>query len=224
MIRYLIAACLMLSGIARAADPALPHIVAPSDMTGASYIPMMQNYTPGVAPYYDLSFIPADAFKAALTGAKGDTGSTGAAGSNGTNGSNGADGATGSVGATGATGAAAPTFNYSLPASKTIAVSTDYQAANPAKAAVIYPSFSCQNATTILAASACTAQVRVGASTVTCSTGTIYYTQSLTVQLGVLLTQASINPVPVHLPIGAHFIVCPTAGTFTITAVEQTAG
>lgn len=207
-----LAALLLCASAACAADPALPHIAAPSDMTGASYIPMMQNYTPGVAPYYDLSFIPADQFKAALTGAAGATGSNGAAG------------ATGTTGATGATGAAAPTFNYGLPASKTIAASTDYQAANPAKAAVIYPSFSCQNATTILAASACTAQVRVGASALTCSTGTIYYTQSLTVQLGVLLTQASVNPVPIHLPIGAHFIVCPTAGTFTITAVEQTAG
>lgn len=115
-------------------------------------------------------------------------------------------------------------FTFSQPAARTMAVSTDYQATDPTKAAVIYPSYACQNATTILAASACTIQVRMGASALNCATGTVYYTQSLTVGLGLLLTQNSTNPVPIFLPIGGHVIFCATAGTFTITTVEQSAG
>lgn len=120
--------------------------------------------------------------------------------------------------------ASASAFDFSLPASRTLVVSTDYQASNSAKAAIIYPSYACTNATQVLASSACTVQVRMAASAVTCSTGTIYYTQSLAVSLGVLLTQASTNPVPIMLPIGAHFILCPVTGTFTVTTVEQSAG
>lgn len=119
---------------------------------------------------------------------------------------------------------AASPFNFSQPASRTLAVSTSYQATDPSKAAIIVPSYSCQNATQVLVSSACTVQVRMGTSALTCSTGTVYYTQSLTVQLGVLITQNSINPVQINLPIGGYFIICPTAGTFTINAVEQTAG
>lgn len=115
-------------------------------------------------------------------------------------------------------------FNFSLPAARTIAASTSYQAADPSKAAVLYPSYACQNATTVLAASGCTVQVRMGSGTLTCSTGTVYYTQSLTVGLGLLLTQNSTNPVPIFLPAGASFIICPQVGTFTISAVEQAAG
>jgi len=115
-------------------------------------------------------------------------------------------------------------FNFSQPAARTLAVSTSYQATDTAKAAVIYPSYSCQNATQVLVSSACTVQVRIGTSALTCSTGTVYYTQSLSVGLGLLLTQTSINPVPINLPSGGYFIICSTAGTFTITAVEQSAG
>ncbi|MGU3629840.1 hypothetical protein [Comamonas sp. C24C] len=122
------------------------------------------------------------------------------------------------------TGGMNTAFNYSQPAARTLTVSTSYQAADPTKAAVIYPSFACTNATTVLAASACTLQVRMGTGTLTCSTGTVYYTQSLTVALGLLITQNSTNPVPIFLPSGASFIICPTAGTFTVTAVEQSAG
>lgn len=122
------------------------------------------------------------------------------------------------------TPAAAPLFNYSQPAARTLAANTSYQASDNTKAAVIMPSYACQNATQVLASSACTLQVRIGTGTLTCSTGTVYYTQSLTVALGVLLTQNSTNPVPIHLPIGASFIICPSAGTFTISAVEQSAG
>lgn len=115
-------------------------------------------------------------------------------------------------------------FNFSQPTTRTLAVSTSYQATDPTKAAIVYPSFSCQNATTVLAASGCTVQVRVGTGTLTCSTGTVYYTQSLTVALGVLITQNSINPVPIFLPSSGSFIICPTTGTFTTTVVEQSVG
>lgn len=115
-------------------------------------------------------------------------------------------------------------FNFSQPIARTLAVSTSYQATDPTKAAIIVPSYACQNSTTVLAASACTIQVRMGTGALTCSTGTVYYTQSLTVALGVLITQNSTNPVQINLPIGASFIACPVAGTFTISAVEQTAG
>lgn len=119
---------------------------------------------------------------------------------------------------------AASTINFSLPTARTIAASTSYQATDPSKPAIIVPSYACQNATTVLAASGCTLQVRMGTGTLTCSTGTVYYTQSLTVGLGLLLTQNSTNPVQINLPIGASFAICPTAGTFTITAVEQAVG
>lgn len=119
---------------------------------------------------------------------------------------------------------AAYTFDFGYPSPRTLAVSTSYQALNTSKAAIIYPSYACTNATQVLASSACTVQVRMGTSALTCSTGTILYTQSLTVQLGVLLTQNSTNPVPIFLPIGGHFILCPVAGTFTTTTNELSAG
>lgn len=164
---------------------------------------------------------------ASLQGVQGDPGQDGAPGVNGLDGATGATGAKGDKGDTGepgAVGAPAPTFNFSQPAVRTLAVSTSYQATDTAKAAILYPSYACQNATQVLASSACTVQVRVGTSALTCSTGTVYYTQSLTVSLGVLITQNSTNPVPIMLPIGGHFIICPTAGTFTISATEQSAG
>lgn len=157
-------------------------------------------------------------------GTAGATGATGAQGPAGPTGATGATGPQGAVGATGATGASASPFNFSQPSNRSLTVSTSYQATDTSKAAIIVPSYACQNATQVLASSACTVQVRMGTGTLTCSTGTIYYTQALTVSLGVLLTQNSTNPVPINLPIGASFILCATAGTFTITVVEQTAG
>ena len=115
-------------------------------------------------------------------------------------------------------------FNFSQPTARTLAVSTSYQALDNTKAAVIIPSYACQNATQVLASSACTIQVRMGTGTLTCSTGMVYYTQSLTVALGVLITQNSTNPVPINLPIGASFILCAQSGTFTISTVEHSAG
>lgn len=130
--------------------------------------------------------------------------------------------------ATGALNVPTPTgstpFNFSQPTARTLAVSTSYQALDNTKAAIVVPSYACQNSTTVLAASACTVQVRMGTGTLTCSTGTVYYTQSLTVNLGVLITQNSTNPVQINLPIGGSFILCAVAGTFTTSTVEQSAG
>lgn len=120
------------------------------------------------------------------------------------------------------TGAAA--FNYGQPVARTIAGSTSYQALDPAKPAVVTISAACTNTSTLLASSACTVQVRQAQSAVTCSTGTVTMTWTSTVQLGVALTQNSGASMDVKLPIGGAFIACPVAGTFTISAVEQTAG
>lgn len=157
-----------------------------------------------------------------LTGA---TGSAGAVGSQGATGSTGAQGPIGLTGATGATGAAAPTFNFGAPNVRTVAVSTAYQATDITKADIVTVSPSCQNATTVLASSACTMQVRQSPTTgLTCSTGTLAMTWTSTVQLGLVFTQTSGSPLTVHLPIGGYFILCATSGTFTISAVDQSAG
>lgn len=122
------------------------------------------------------------------------------------------------------TPAAPSAFTFGFPSGRTLSASTSYQATDPTKSAIIYPSYACQNATTVLAASGCTVQVRMHTSAVSCSTGMVYYTQSLTVNLGLLLTQNSTNPVPIFLPPGAYFIFCPTVGTFTVTTTEQASG
>lgn len=175
-----------------------------------------------------------------LTGPAGAKGDTGAAGPQGVAGSTGNTGATGPAGPQGATGAqgiqgipgiagtngtSASPFNFSAPAARTLAVSTAYQATDVTKAAITTISPSCQNATTLLAASACTLQVRQSsAAGLTCSTGTVTMTWASTVQLGLVLNQTSGSPFDVKLPIGGYFVLCATAGTFTLTAVEQSAG
>lgn len=126
----------------------------------------------------------------------------------------------------GTLGALPSAFNYGDPSARTLSVSTAYQANDPSKAAVITVSPQCTNATTVLAASACTMQVRFGTTSgLTCSTGTVTHTWTSTYALGLLLTNASGSPFDVKLGVGRYFILCPTAGTFTITtAVDQTAG
>lgn len=183
-------------------------------------------------------------------GPKGDTGLTGSQGIQGIQGIQGVKGDTGNTGATGPTGIVTVTtsgsgaasynagtqtlniptpvtpaaFNFSAPSAKTVAVSTAYQAADATKAAVVTISPACTNSTTVLAASACTMQIRQGASGLTCSNGTVVATWSSTIALGLVITQGNSFPVDVKLPIGGYFIVCPSAGTFTLTAVEQSAG
>lgn len=158
-----------------------------------------------------------------LAGAKGDKGDTGAQGAQGIQGPQGAQGPQGPA------GTPAPTFNFSAPSARTLVVSTAYQATDPAKAAVITVSPQCTAALTLVTGSTCSMQARVGAAGLTCSTGTPVLqwvngnTGALTV--GLALNQIVGAPGDVKLPIGAYFILCPTAGTFTInTAVDQSAG
>lgn len=116
-------------------------------------------------------------------------------------------------------------FNFGSPVVRTLAVATQYQAADPSKAAITTISPSCVNATTLLASSACTIQVRQASATgLTCSTGTVSMTWSSTVQLGLVFNQTSGSPFDIKIPTGGYFILCATAGTFTISAVEQSAG
>lgn len=158
-------------------------------------------------------------------GAQGPAGPQGPAGNIGPTGATGPQGPIGNTGATGPAGTPAPTFNFGVPAARTIAISTAYQAADVTKAANISVSPACTNATTVLAASACTMTVRQSsASGLTCSTGTVVKTWSSTVALGLVITQGNSFPFDIKLPIGGYFILCPSAGTFTISAVEQTAG
>lgn len=163
--------------------------------------------------------------------ASGSTGPTGPQGPQGVQGVAGATGATGATGPAGAQGpqgvpgTAAPTFNFSAPTARTLAVSTPYQATDNTKAALLTVSPACTNATTVLAASACTLQVRQSsAAGLTCSIGTVVSTWSSTIALGLVITQGNSFPLDIKLPTGGYFILCPTAGTFTIAAVEQTAG
>jgi hypothetical protein len=159
------------------------------------------------------------------TGATGPQGLTGATGPAGPTGPTGATGSTGATGPQGPAGTPAPTFDFGVPVARTIAAATSYQATNVAKAAIITVSPSCTNATTVLASSACTIQGRVGTGTLTCSTGTVVGTWTSTVQLGLVFTQTSGSPWDIKVPIGGSFILCVTAGTFTISnAVDQTAG
>lgn len=168
------------------------------------------------------------------TGAQGPTGSQGPSGGIGPTGATGPQGPIGNTGATGATGvtgpqgpagAPAPTFNFGVPTARTVALSTAYQASDATKAANISISPTCTNSTTVVAASACTMTVRQGSTAaLSCTTGTIVKTWSSTIALGLVITQGNTFPFDIKLPIGGYFVLCPTAGTFTISAVEQSAG
>lgn len=160
-------------------------------------------------------------------GVKGDTGATGPTGATGAAGATGATGPTGPTGSQGATGPQGAQGNpglaaFSFPSPRTLTVSTSYQATDNTRPSILTVSAGCTNSTTLLAASACTLQVRMHTAAVTCSIGTVYATLSTTYALGLLPTSASTAPVDIKLPAGAFFILCPTAGTFTINAVEQT--
>lgn len=161
-------------------------------------------------------------------GPKGDAGTTGPAGPTGPQGPVGPIGPTGLTGATGPQGPAgtpAPLFNFGQPTARTLAFSTAYQATDPTRAAILTASAACTNATTLLASSACTLQVRQSATAgLTCSTGTVTMTWTSTVQLGLVFTQTSGAPMDIKIPVAGYFIVCPTAGTFTLSTVEQTMG
>lgn len=123
---------------------------------------------------------------------------------------------------------AAYTFNYGLPVVRTLALSTAYQASNPAKAAIVTVSPQCTASLTLTTGSTCTLQARIGTAGLTCSTGTVVATwvngNTGNLTVGLNLAQTVGAPYGINLPIGASFILCPTAGTFTVTAAEQTAG
>ena len=172
------------------------------------------------------------------TGATGPQGAAGATGATGAQGPQGVAGPTGPIGPAGPTGATGPqgaqgpqgvagssSFNFGAPTARTLALSTAYQASDTTKAALLTVSPACTNATTVLAASACTLQVRQSsAAGLTCSTGTVVSTWSSTIALGLVITQGNSFPLDIKLPVGGYFALCPSAGTFTISAVEQTAG
>lgn len=152
-------------------------------------------------------------------GVKGDTGAAGAAGVQGPKGDTGAQGPAGPA------GAAPSPFNFSQPVVRALAAATQYQAADPTRAAIVTVSASCQNTTSLIASSACTLQVRQSATPgAPCSTGTVAMTWTSTVQLGLVFTQTSGSPFDIKVPIGGYFALCATAGTFTVSATEQSAG
>lgn len=152
-----------------------------------------------------------------VPGPKGDTGATGAAST--------VPGPQGPIGLTGPAGTSATPFTFGMPVARTLTVNTPYQAADPTKAAITTISAICTNSSTLTAASACTLQVRQAAtSSLTCSTGISIATLTSTVPLGLVFSQTSGSPFDVKVPAGSYFILCPVAGTFTVTAVEQTAG
>lgn len=162
------------------------------------------------------------------TGPVGPTGSTGAKGDKGDKGDTGAQGAQGIQGVPGPAGTPAPTFNYGLPATRTLTLSTAYQATNPAKPAIVTVSPSCSASLTLAGGTTCTLQARIGAAPLTCSSGTVVATwtngNTGALTVGLSLNQTVGAPYGINVPTGASFILCPTAGTFTVTAAEQSAG
>jgi hypothetical protein len=118
------------------------------------------------------------------------------------------------------TPASAAPFNYGAINSRSFASSTAYQATDNTKAAVVKVSPSCTASLSLTAGGTCTIQARIGSSGLTCSSGTVVATWTnantgtLTVGLG--LNQTVGSPGNIELAIGEYFILCPTAGTFTI--------
>jgi len=176
------------------------------------------------------------------TGATGSTGATGPAGATGAQGPQGATGLTGAqgpqglTGATGATGPQGPAgtpaaqFNFGTPNSRTLALSTAYQATDSTKAAIASISPQCTASISLTGGSTCTIQARLGGSTLSCTTGTVVATwtngNTGTLTVGLALNQIIGAPGSINVPIGGYFILCQTSGTgATITtAVDQSAG
>jgi hypothetical protein len=128
-----------------------------------------------------------------------------------------------------ATFPAAVAFNYGAPGSRTLALSTSYQATNNAKAADVSISPSCASTLSLSGGQTCTLEARMSSSTATCSTGTVVATwtngNTGTLTIGLNTVQTIGAPHTLKLPIGWNFILCPLSGSPTIaTAVDQTAG
>jgi hypothetical protein len=161
------------------------------------------------------------AWLASLKGADGATGATGATGKDGKDGLS-------ITGPAGPAGTPAPPFNFGLPVARTLAVSTAYQALVPAKPGIVTVSPVCTASLSLSGGGTCTLQARIGAAGLTCSTGTVVATwangNTGALTVGLALNQIIGSPYGINMPTGAFFVLCPTAGTFTITAVDQTAG
>jgi len=161
------------------------------------------------------------AWLASLKGDPGATGATGATGKDGTS-------ITGPAGPQGPAGTPAPAFNFGLPVARTLVVSTAYQASTSTKPAIITVSPQCSASLSLTGGSTCTLQARIGAAGLTCSTGVVAATwtngNTGALTIGLSLNQIIGSPYGINLPAGAYFVLCPTAGTFTISAVEQAAG
>lgn len=117
-------------------------------------------------------------------------------------------------------------FNFAFPSTRSAALSTDLQSGTPAKATIITITPTCPATLSLSGGTTCSMELRMGASALTCSTGTVVMgwtngnTGTLTIGLNTVQTIGSGGVL--HLPIGGHFILCPTSGTFTVvTVVEQ---
>lgn len=117
-------------------------------------------------------------------------------------------------------GNAIPTLNFGARTLRTFAASTEYQATDPTKPAIIKISPSCTAALSLTAGGTCTLQARVSASTLTCATGDVVATwtnaNTGTLTIGLGLNQTIGSPANIELATGERFILCPTAGTFTL--------
>lgn len=179
---------------------------------------------------------PGDPGSTGATGAQGEPGPKGDKGDKGEQGipgvgipgATGPQGIQGIQGVAGPAGTPAPTFNFGLPAVRTLALTTPYQATNPAKPAIVTVSPQCSASLTLAGGTTCTLQARIGVAPLTCSSGTVVATwtngNTGALTVGLSLNQVVGAPYGINLPTGASFILCPTAGTFTVTAAEQSAG
>ena len=122
------------------------------------------------------------------------------------------------------------TFDFGDPVARTLALSTAYQASNPAKASIVTVSTSCTASLTLTAGGTCTLQVRTSpTSGLNCTNGTLYASNTNantgTLAVGLGLNQRIGSTVDIKLRAGSFFILCPVSGTFTVdAAVDQTAG
>jgi hypothetical protein len=114
----------------------------------------------------------------------------------------------------------APVLNFGALNVRTFAASTSYQATDSTKPATVKVSPSCTAALSLTAGGTCTIQVRIGTGTMTCATGTVVGTwtnvNTGTLTIGLGLNQTVGSPGSIELATGESFILCPTAGTFTL--------
>lgn len=120
------------------------------------------------------------------------------------------------------------TFNFGMPVTRTLALSTAYTALNAAKPATVTVSPTCTASLTLSGGGTCTLQARIGTAPLTCSSGTVVATwtngNTGALSVGLALNQTVGAPYSINLPAGASMVLCPTAGTFTVSAAEQSVG